>query len=288
MRYDITALYYFIDEFCKIYEEWNEHRLLPSNHKRLRPTRMKLSEMLTIMILFHMSSHKVFKHFYIEHIAYTRKNDFPDLVDYDRFVALMPRLFVPLCMMLHLLKGDETSIYFMDSTHIPVCHNKRINRNRVFKGMAERGKNTMGWFFGFKLHLLINHKGEIVAVKISKGNVDDRVPVDKMTEKLFGFIVLDKGYIDAKLFHKLYKRGLKMIVGIKKGMKNMLVNTAEKLLLRKRFVIETVFSRLKAETNMIHTRHRSPVNAAINIISALVAYCFKTNKPKVKGLVIHS
>lgn len=288
MRYDIVSLYYFIDEFCKIYEDWLREKLLPSNHKRLRPTQMKLSDMLTIMVLFHMSSHKVFKHFYIEHIAFTRKRDFPDLVDYDRFVALMPRLFVPLCMMLHLLKGDETGIYFMDSTHIPVCHAKRINRNRVFKGMAERGRTTMGWFYGFKLHLVINHKGEIMAVKITKGNVDDRTPVPKMTEKLFGFIALDKGYISAKLFQELYKRGLKIIVGIRKGMQNMLMNTAEKLLLRKRFVIETVFGRIKEETNIMHTRHRSPVNAAVNILSALVAYCFKTNKPKIKGIVIHS
>ena len=129
----------------------------------------------------------------------------------------------------------------------------------------------MGWFFGFKLHIVINHKGQIMGVKITRGNVDDRMPLDGITKDLQGVIVLDKGYVSQKLFEKLYERGLKMIVGIKKGMKNMLMNTAEKLLLRKRFVVETVFDILKSETNINHTRHRSPANAAVNIISAIVA-----------------
>jgi hypothetical protein len=200
----------------------------------------------------------------------------------------MPRLFLPLQIMLHMLMGEQEGIYFMDSTHLAVCHNKRIERNRVFRGMAARGKTTMGWFYGFKLHLVINHKGQIIAAKITPGNTDDRKPVEQLTKNLTGVMAVDKGYISAELFRSLYNRGLKMLVGIKKGMKNMLMPLAEKLLLRKRFVIKTVFDILKSETNINHTRHRSPMNAAVNIISALVAYAFKTNKPKIKGIVIHS
>lgn len=288
MRYDTVALYIFIDDFCKIFEEWERHKLLPTERKRIRPTNLTLAEMLTIMILFHMSPCKNFKWYYEGFLRIKHGKDFPDLVDYDRFIALMPRLFLPLQIMLHFLKGDAQGIYFMDSTHLAMCHNKRIERNKTFKGLAARGKSAMGWFYGFKLHIVINHKGQIMAVKITSGNTDDRVPVEQLTKDLQGFMAVDKGYVSSELFKKLYEKGLKMIVGIKKGMKNILMNSAEKLLLRKRFIVETVFDILKSETNINHTRHRSPMNAAVNIISALVAYAFKTNKPKVKGVLIHS
>ena len=135
---------------------------------------------------------------------------------------------------------------------------------------------------------LINHKGQMIAAKITQGNVDDRRPVEQLARNLKGFIALDKGYISKELFRSLYNRGLKIIAGIRKGMKNMLMTLAEKILLRKRFVIETVFDVLKSETNISHTRHPSPMNAAVNIAAALVAYAFRTNKPKIKGILIHS
>ena len=288
MRYDIVTLYSFIDDFCKIFEEWERHKLLPTERKRIRATQLTLAELLTIMVVFHMSPCKNFKWYYEGYLPFKHGKDFPKLVDYDRFIALMPRLFLPLQLMLHCLKGESQGIYFMDATNLPVCHNKRIERNRVFKGLAARGKSTMGWFYGFKLHIVINLKGQIVAVKITSGNTDDRTPVDQLTQHLQGFMAVDKGYISAELFKKLYDRGLKMIVGIKKGMKNILMNTAEKVLLGKRSIVETVFGILKSQTNINHTRHRSPMNAAVNIISALVAYAFRTNKPKVKGVFIHS
>jgi len=288
MGYNITAIFCFIDDFCKIFEDWQSHKLLPSSQQRQRETNLSLSEMLTIMVIFHMSPCKNFKWFYEVYLRNKHGKDFPQLVEYARFVALMPRLFVPLHLMLHMMQGEQTGIYVADSTSLPVCHNKLIKRNRVFKCLAERGKTTMGWFFGFKLHIVINHKGQIMAVKITRGNVDDREPLDRITDNLQGVIVLDKGYISKELFRKLYERGLKMIVGIRKGMKNILMNTAEKLLLRKRFVVETVFDILKSETNICHTRHRSPTNAAVNIISAIIAYTFRTNKPAMKSVLIHN
>src|SRR5262245_57679104 len=202
---------------------------------------MTLSEMLTIMVLFHVSPCKVFKYFYVHHVAELHKKEFPKLVSYSRFVQLMPRLFVPLCVLLQNLFGEKTGIYIADPTALPVCHKKRINRNRVFKGLAARGKTTMGWFYGFKLHLVINHKGSIVAVKITPGNVDERNVLDQMTLHLKGKLFADKGFISKELFQKLYQRGLKLITGIRRNMQNYLMPLIEKLLLRKRFIVETLF-----------------------------------------------
>lgn len=282
MEYNITALFFCIDEFCKAFEEWEKHRLIDTGKTRNRSCEMSLSEMLTIMVVFHFSPCKNFKYFYLIHLSHFHKLDFPNLLSYSRFVQLMPRFFVPLCILLQNLFGEQTGIYIADATSLPMCHNKRISRNRVFKGLAARSKTTMGWFYGLKLHMVINHKGSIVAVKITPGNVDERAVLDEMTRHLKGTIFADKGYISQKLFQTLYNRGLKLITGIKKNMKNYLMPLIEKILLRKRFLIETLFDILKIHMNLSHTRHRSPMNASVNILSCLTAYQLKQNKPFMK------
>ena len=282
MKTDITELYSFIDDFCKIYSEYEKKKLLPSPRLRNRDCGMSLSELLTIMIMYHTSYAKNFKYFYKTCIEYMHKDDFPKALSYNRFVELIPRLFVPLNVLMHLLFGEASGTYFIDATTIKACHNKRRYSNKVFKGLAKLSKSSMGYFYGFKLHLVINEKGEIIALKITKGNVDDRDPVPELTKDLIGTIYADKGYIKQNLFVNLYERGLKMVHGLKKNMQNKLMNLKEKIMLRKRNIIETVFDYLKNKMNLEHTRHRSPINAFVHILSTLVAYSLKKNKPSVK------
>ena len=282
MKKDITELYILIDDFCKIYEEHEKQKLLPSSNKqRNRDCRMSMSERLTIMIMYHNSYAKNFKYFYKTCIEYVHKDDFPKALSYNRFVELMPRLFMPFNTLIHLLFGERTGTYFIDSTSIKVCHNRRQSSNKVFDGLARYSKSTMGYFYGFKLHLIINEKGEFVALRITKGNVDDRSPVPELTKTLMGTIYADKGYIKQNLFVNLYERGLKLVHGIKKNMKNKLLSLEEKMFLRKS-LIETVFGYLKNTLNLEHTRHRSPINAFINILAALVSYSLKKTKPSTK------
>lgn len=283
MRYDITTLYYFIDEFCKIYEEWERAKLIPREGKRKRPGNMSLSEMLTVIICYHLSGYKCFKDFYLYEIGQKHKRAFPELLSYCRFIQKIPSLFLPLHLLLHFLTGERTGVYYIDSTALAVCHNRRISRHKTFSGIAERGKTSMGWFFGLKLHLVINHKGQIMAVKITQGNVDDRRAVADMTSSLTGLLAADKGYLSKSLFNTLYARGLKLLTGIRKMMKNYLLPLHEKVILRKRFLVETVFNTLKNTLNLEHTRHRSPSNAFVHILSTLVAYAFKTNKTSFKN-----
>ena len=213
--------------------------------------------------MYHTSHAKNFKYFYKTCIEYIHKDDFPNALSYNRFVELVPRLFIPFNMLLHMLFGEETGTYFIDATAIKVCHNKRRwYRNKTFAGLAKQGKSSMGFFYGFKLHLVINEKGEFIALKMTKGNVDDRVPVPDLTKDLSGFIYADKGYIKQNLFLDLYERGLKMVHGIKKNMPNKLIDLKEKMSLE-------------------HTRHRSPINAFVHILSTFISYCLKKNKPSI-------
>src|SRR3954464_11680912 len=170
MAVDITALYCCLDDFCKVFADWEAHRLLPSEQTRQRSGKLSCAEMLFIVVVFHLSPYKNFKVFYLYGIGAQYRACFDELPHYDRFVSLMPRLFVPLMVLLHGLSGEPTGVYFVDSTKRAVCHNRRIYRHKVFDGLAARGKTSMEWFYGLKLHFVINHKGQIMAVKITPGN----------------------------------------------------------------------------------------------------------------------
>lgn len=286
MNIDTTALFVCLDDFCKLYESSIKSRALPCK-SRIRDGYLSLSEMLFIEIFYHFSPYKDFKHYYLYGIMNEHRNKFRKLPCYQRFVSLKKKLFLPLTIMLHCLTGDETGIYFADSTPLKVCHNKRIPRHKVFENLAARGKCTMGWFFGFKLHLIINHKGQIMAFRITPGNKDDRAALIDMVKALKGKCYADKGYIGKETFKKLWEKGLHLITGIRKNMKNYLMPFFDKMILRKRFLIETVFGVLKTDMNLEHSRHRSPVNAFVNILACLNAYCYRTNKPAMKAFLIN-
>jgi hypothetical protein len=281
MAIDITALYCCLDDFCKVFADWEAHHLIPSAQTRQRAGKLSRAEMLFIVVLFHLSPYRNFKVFYLYGIGHQHRDCFGALPHYDRFVSLMPRLFVPLMLLLHSLSGEETGVYFADSTKLAVCHNRRIQRHQVFDSLAARGNTSMGWFFGLKLHFVINHQGQIMALKITPGNTADSAVLDEITKHLTGKLYADKGYISRELFHRLWQRGLHLITGIRRNMRNHLMPLADKLMLRQRFLIETVLEILKCEMGLEHSRHRSPVNAMVHVLSCLVAYAFRPGKPSI-------
>jgi len=283
MKKDITELFCNIDDFCQAVDAYEKSTKIGNSRKPTRTPELTISECMTIQILYHQSPCKNFKYFY-KCFLQLYKSEFPKLVSYERFVELIPRMMPYFyCLMKSILFKDD-SINFIDSTPIPVCNNKRIKRHQVFKKYAKRGKTSMGWFFGLKLHLVINRFGEIADFCLTSGNCDDRAPVSKMTENLNGLLIGDKGYISQEIFKYLHNNGLKLITGIKKNMKNMLISLHEKSLLRKRSIIETVFDYLKNKMEISHTRHRSPINGFIHIFSTLVAYTLNPRKPKISPI----
>ena len=284
MNIDLTALFVCVDDFCKLYQKALPQNVLPTSRQRKRNGYLSLSEMLFIQIFFHFSPYKDFKDYYVYGVSCEHRDKFAKLPCYERFVQLKKGLFMPLVLLLHCFRGQATGIYFADSTAIKVCHNHRINQHKLFKDLAQRAKSTMGWFFGFKLHLIINDKGQIMAVKISPGNTDDRRVLKTMVKGLVGKCYVDKGYISKELVKQLCKQGLLLITGIRRNMKNYLQSFWDKWMLRKRFLIETVFGQLKTQMAFEHTRHRSIENAFVHLLSTLVAYCYSNNKPAIKQL----
>ena len=278
MRNSTVALFCCLDDFAKLFEQWERHHLIPSTRQRRRGGKLCLGEMLSIMVLFHISAYKDFKHFWLYGLRHEYRDCFAELPSYSRFVSLQPRLLLPFYLLLHSFRGQTTGIYFADSTKLAICHNARISRNRVFPGLAKGGRSTMGWFFGFKLHLPINHKGQLMAFKITDGSKDDRKPLEAMTAALHGKVFADKGYLSKALLERLWQRGLHLIPVIRRNMKNYLLPLLDKVLLRKRCIIETLFAKLKSSMGLEHTRHRSPINALVHILSCLAAYTLAQHK----------
>lgn len=285
----VTDIFCLVDEFCKEYDQVVEKHMLGNPSKR--PSIMSKSEVITITILFQLSGFRTFKHFYIFYVQKHMKEEFPATVSYNRFTELMQQnlmgmtLFLKTCCL-----GNCTGISFVDSTPIRVCKSKRIRNNKVFKGIATTGKSTMGWFHGFKLHIIINDKGEILNFTITQANVDDRTPLKKKNflDKIYGKLFADKGYIGKELMQMLFVDGLHLITHIKNNMKNSLMTISDKIMLRKRSVIETVNDELKNICQVEHSRHRSFTNFLSNIIAGLIAYSFLPKKPSIKYQTINS
>ena len=242
---------------------------------------------MTILILFQQSGYRTFKAFYTQHVQTHLSEDFPGLLSYNRFVELMPRFLVPLTIYLQTQLGTCTGISFIDSTSLVVCHNARIQQHRVFRVDARRGKTSVGWFYGFKLHLVVNDRGELLAFCLTPGNTDDRRPVSRLVHRLFGKLFGDKGSISAPLAEQLFlAQGLRLITKLRKNMRNILLPLADQLLLRKRALIETIIDQLKNVCQIQHSRHRSPFNFLVHLLAGLAAYCHQPTKLSL-GLDVH-
>lgn len=283
MKRDFTKLYCFVDDFMK---DFKLHKAV-INSSKSKPGLMNYlttSEVLTILIGFHQSSFDCFKHYYKEVILIDHSNDF-QLVTYEHFTKLIGKCLPFLTMLLHHLFDECSGISFVDSTSLAVCKNYRIYSHKVFKGIAQRGKTTKGWFYGLKLHLIINSEGGLVKASFSPGNKDDRKHFTTMTNSIFGKVFGDRGYISKELFDDLWSKGIQLVTRIKKNMKNILMSVTDKIMLLKRTLIETVIGRIKLLDKLEHSRHRSPTNAFSHMVACLINYQLLETKPSIKSLI---
>jgi hypothetical protein len=280
-----TELYYEIDEFMRTFGSLLSAHLIGAH--RQRPfCRLSVCEIMTVLIGFQMIGGQNFKQYYKDTVLQFHRPEFPALVSYNRFTEVAPVAIIPLMLFLkfRIDMSLETSIYVIDSTPLRVCMNLRIPRHRVFKETAARGKTSTGRFYGFKLHLVINHVGELTAVHITSGNTDGRKPVRVMVKHLKGKLFGDRGYISKILAEDLLEQGLELITTLRKNMKKKDIPLSDRILLRKRAVVETVNDLLKNFFQIEHSRHRSSAGFVANLFSALTAYTFYPRKPEMRGI----
>jgi len=280
----LIELFLEIDDFCIVFDQWIEAH---SNKDFPRPRFegiMHTSEILTIIVFYHFSGYKCFQYYYQELVQQELKLYFPKQVGYKRFLQLISKSIPHLHVFIKWksMFSEKTGIYFIDSKKLPVCHNRRIHNHQVFKGLAARGRTSTGWFYGLKLHLVVNNIGQIMNFTFTSGNVSDSNPevLKHVLFKLKGNCYGDKGYL-SKIFAELYSQGLKLVTKIRKNMKNKLIELKEKYHLFKRAIIESVFDILMTVFDIDHTRHRSPQNAMAHMLGALAAYSFMDQKPSV-------
>jgi hypothetical protein len=287
----LTRVFCEVDDFCQAFEPEFNRMLLTMDLKPSKTSRMSLSEIMTIVIHFHQSNYRCFKHFYIKHVLAYLKAGFPQALSYNRVVELMPSALILLCAFMKSKHGKPTGISYVDATKLQVCHNKRIPSNRVFDGFASRGKTSMGWFYGFKLHLVVNDRGEILAVKCTTGKAHDVSLLDSLCARLWGKLFGDKGYISKEKADLLMEKyGIELITTRRKNMKKKKIPLFDLVLLRGRSIIETINDQLKNISQIEHSRHRSFYNFMVNLVSGIIAYTFQEKKPSLNiqhsGLVV--
>ena len=280
---DWESLFCRVDDFCLAFIPEMQQQLITQGHRQRRcATGLCESELITILIAFQLSRFRDFKAFY-QNLRLHHRREFPGLLSYRRVLTLIPRVTLPMFALLMSMRGNCTGTSFVDSTVLRVCHIKRASKHRVFKGIAAKAKSSMGWFFGFKLHLLINDIGELLAFRLTPGNVDDRRPIkDGMFDEVWGKVFADKGYLGKELFAWLMDKGIKLVTPLRKNMKNAMMDMGEKLMLRKRALIETVNDQLKNVCQVEHSRHRSPANFLVHLMAGLAAYCLLPTKPAIR------
>ena len=238
------------------------------------------SEIMTLLVMYHGSHFRHLKSFYNGVVLPLLKRSFPGLPSYERFVFLQSRVLVPLTLFLVSKAGRRTGIYYIDSTALPVCKNLRISRHKTFAGLAARGKTSTGWFFGFKLHIIFNDLNEIVAIKLTSGNVSNSTPVASLAKHLVGKLFGDKGYLGKKLAETLLRHALALMTRVRKNMKSLPMTIPDKLLLNARNMAETIIGHIKEFSSFNLPNHRAPTNAFLSLIAALTAYQLNPIMPR--------
>jgi hypothetical protein len=278
----LTRIFCQVDDFCKELNQYHSAKLLPGSPNsygtRGRKRCLSDSEIMTILIFFQSSCFRNFKNFYTNFICRYWKKEFPNLPSYNRFIEIMNKVIFHLILFSQLNTGKKTGIYYIDSTCLPVSHLKRSKRHKTFEDIAEYGRTSVGWFFGLKLHIVINEQGELIAFKVTRGNTNDAKASESLLKSLQGLAFGDKGYIGKILFSRLLEKGLKLITRTRKNMRPINYTKFEKQLLDQRGIIETVINHFKHHYHVWHTRHRSVMNALTHLMAAVAAYVIEPLK----------
>jgi hypothetical protein len=257
----------------------SEEQQLQSGQRQRRRGQLWLTEIMTHVIHFHQVRFRDFKIYYLDYVQQYLSSEFPHLVSYNRFVELMAAALVRLSAYLQSCYGACTGIAFIDSTTLAVCDNRGIGQHRVLRHLAQHGKNSMGWFYGFKLHLGVNKRGKLLSRRLSRGNIDDRTLVPKLVHRLFDCLYSDKGYLSQAQVKQLFETHcLYSVTKVRHNMKNPLLPLSDRLMC-KRAPLEILADPLKSISRIEHIHYHIFTNFYVNLLAGLIAYCHKPKKP---------
>jgi hypothetical protein len=271
----LVSIFCEIDDFCKGLVLHAPLKAWGLQGKRGPMCQLSLSEIMTIVVMFQCTRYRDFKAYYLKHVLGTWSDCFHRLPTYERFVALLKRAQLPLALWVIAHRGTDSGVAYIDSTCLSVCHPKRRGQHRTFRDLAQSGKTSVGWFFGFKLHVVINDRGDILAVQLTPGNCHDSQVAYQLLSSFQGLAIGDKGYISQALSDALHSQGVHLLTPLRKNMRrDQPLSQTEHTHLLNRSRIETVFGHLKHHFYLWHSRHRSVFNALTHLFSALAAYIF--------------
>lgn len=274
----LCIIYYFVDEFIKGIVH-NLQFALSKPHNNMPPRKkhnLSISELVTLGIFRYFTNITNWKAYH-KHLYSFFRVDFPNLPDYSNFLTAMNKLsWLALLLLQHFCSFFKKITHqelpkFVDSSKLEVCHIKREFTHKVCKDIARKSKSTMGWFYGFKLHIICNKLMQILSFRISPANLDDRKGLDRIWNDIFGMIIADAGYIGADWQKKACYLGKLLLTGVKANMKKLLTFVQFELL-KMRQCVETVFSVLKLRMGMQTTLPRSPLGYFAHYIWCLTAY----------------
>lgn len=254
---------------------------LPESGNTLgRPHNLSISEAVTISLYRFLFPWTDFKHYYGFVQNYHTK-EFPNAPHYDNMLSYQKQLLPFFTKLLGILiainrsafKNKKVRIMCVDGSPLPVCVNKRIFHHKVMKQVSARGKSTMGWFYGMKLHILVDERGNLLGVTITPGNVDERTQVKKLVGDITNsLLIADAGYVKELLKQELFeKNGIQFVTGVKRTMKK-LMSCEQHSVLRARQLVETVIGSVKHRLGMTFRLHRSIAGYQVHFVLTLIAY----------------
>jgi hypothetical protein len=277
----LIMIYCFVDDFMKGALVSIKHAIERPGKNRppLKKHNLSLAELASLAIFRFFTGHRNWKDFY-RHLKTYHKQDFPNIPDYKNFLEAINMLSGLAMLMLqgfmnvfNRITGDN-GLKFTDSTKIEVCKIKREFSHKVCFGLASKSKSTMGWFYGFKLHIICNELMQILNLKITTATDDEREILEQMWNNIFGMIIADAGYVSKRLEKKAWGLGKFLLTGVRANMKKIMTET-EHQLLKLRQLVETVFSVLKLRMGLETSLPRSPLGYFAHYIWCITAYQLK-------------
>jgi hypothetical protein len=277
----LLTIYCFVDDMIKALA-LSLRPLLSKPGQGTPPTKkhnLSIPELASLAIFRFFTGHRNWKDFY-RHLKTYHGKDFLSLPSYKNFLVAIngcagfAMVLLSGFLKLFRLRTPDDAVKFADSTKLRVCEIFRSLSHKVAKGVASKSKTHTGWFYGFRLHIVINGWLEILGIRITTATEDERRALASMWDDFLGMIVADAGYVGKEWAAKARAEGKILFAAVRANMKKLMTE-AQHRLLKERQKVEIVFATLKLRFGIETTLPRSVFGYFAHYLWALAAYQLK-------------